>query len=82
MALSTKTPIKLSGKYFKKEVEVESKLEEMNKTLKKMAELKSSKKPKYELKMLKRLGKSQSGDIILAVSNINGILVAIKTFRK
>jgi hypothetical protein len=32
--------------------------------------------------MLKRLGKSQSGDIILAISNINGMLVAIKTFRK
>ena len=39
-------------------------------------------KPKYELKMLKRLGKSQNGDIILALSNINGMLVAIKTFRR
>jgi hypothetical protein len=36
----------------------------------------------YELKMLSRLGKSQTGDIILAVSNVNGILVAIKTFSK
>jgi len=32
--------------------------------------------------MLKKLGKSQTGDIILAVSNINGMLVAIKTFQK
>lgn len=47
-----------------------------------MAELKSARKPKYELKMLSRLGKSQTGDIILAVSNINGIVVAIKTFNK
>jgi serine/threonine protein kinase len=54
----------------------------MNKTLKKVAELKNSKKPKYELKMLKRLGKSQTGEIILAISNINNILVALKTFQK
>jgi hypothetical protein len=54
----------------------------MNRTLKKMAELKTSKKSMYELKMLSRLGKSQTGDIILAVSNVNGILVAIKTFSK
>ena len=53
----------------------------MNKTLKKVAELKS-KKQKYELKMIKKLGKSQTGDIILAVSYINNMLVAIKTFRK
>ena len=33
----------------------------MNKTLNKMAELKASKKPKYELKMIKKLGKSQTG---------------------
>jgi hypothetical protein len=32
--------------------------------------------------MIRRLGKSQTGDIILAFSNINGMLVAIKTFRK
>lgn len=54
----------------------------MNKTLKKVAELKNNKKPKYELKMLKRLGKSQTGEIILAMSNINNILVALKSFRK
>lgn len=53
----------------------------MNRTLKKVAELKS-RKQKYELKMIKKLGKSQTGDIILAVSNINGMIVAIKTFRK
>lgn len=57
------------------------KLEDMNKTLKRMAEQKN-RKPKYELRMLKKLGKSQTGDIILAVSNINGMLVAIKTFQK
>lgn len=57
------------------------KLEDMNKTLKRMAEQKS-RKPKYELRMLKKLGKSQTGDIILAISNINGMLVAIKTFQK
>lgn len=54
----------------------------MNKTLKKVAELKSSKKPKYELKMIKRLGKSQTGEIILAISNVNGIIVALKSFRR
>jgi len=32
--------------------------------------------------MIKRLSKSQNGDIILAKSNINGIVVVIKTFRK
>lgn len=32
--------------------------------------------------MLRHLGKSQTGDIILAVSNINGILVAVKSFKK
>ena len=53
----------------------------MNKTLKKVAELKS-KKQKYELKMIKKLGKSQTGDIILAISNINNMIIAIKTFRK
>jgi len=41
-----------------------------------------SRKSKYELKMIKRLSKSQNGDIILAKSNINGIVVVIKTFRK
>jgi len=41
-----------------------------------------SRKSKYELKMIKRLSKSQNGDIILAQSNINGIVVVIKTFRK
>lgn len=80
--LSTKAPIKLNSKYFKKETDIQGKLEDMNKTLKKMAELKTTKKPKYELKMIKRLGKSQTGDIILAFSNINGMVVAIKTFRK
>ena len=53
----------------------------MNKTLKKVADLKS-KKQKYELKMIKKLGKSQTGDIILAISNINNMIIAIKTFRK
>ena len=75
----------INGKYFKKEGQ--SNLEEMNRTLKKMAEKKQqinqmSQKPKYELKMIKKLGKSQTGDIILAKSNVNGMLVAIKTFRK
>jgi serine/threonine protein kinase len=32
--------------------------------------------------MLKKLGKSQTGDIILALSNINNMIVAIKTFHK
>ena len=32
--------------------------------------------------MIKKLGKSQTGDIILAKSNVNGMLVAIKTFKK
>jgi len=32
--------------------------------------------------MIKKLGKSQTGDIILAISNINNMIVAIKTFRK
>ena len=54
----------------------------MNKTLKKVAEMKNVKKPKYELKMLKKLGKSQTGEIILAVSNVNNILVALKSFNK
>jgi serine/threonine protein kinase len=54
----------------------------MNKTLKKMAETKAFKRSKYELKMIRKVGKSQTGDIILAVSNINSMLVAIKTFRK
>jgi hypothetical protein len=31
---------------------------------------------------MKKLSKSQNGDIILAMSNINGMIVAIKTFRK
>jgi len=54
----------------------------MNKTLKKMAEMKTFKRPKYELKMIRKVGKSQTGDIILAISNINSMVVAIKTFRK
>ena len=69
----------MASKYFKKDIP--NKLNDMNRTLKKMAEQKT-KKPKYELRMLKRLGKSQNGDIILAISNINGMLVAIKTFKK
>ena len=32
--------------------------------------------------MLRKLGKSQTGEIILAMSNINHILVALKTFQK
>ena len=47
-----------------------------------MAEMKASKRPMYELKMIKKLGKSQTGEIILAVSNVNGMIVSIKTFRK
>lgn len=46
-----------------------------------MTELKI-KKAKYEMKMIKRIGKSQTGDIILAVSNVNGMLVAIKSFKR
>lgn len=76
--LSTKAPLKIGMKYFRKEVP--GKLEEMNKTLKKMSEMKS--KPKYEMRMLRRLGKSQTGDIVLALSNSNSMIVAVKTFRK
>ena len=54
----------------------------MNKTIKKIADQKTQKKPKYELRMIRRLGKSQIGEIILAISNVNGLLVAIKTFKK
>jgi hypothetical protein len=79
---SYKAPMRLNTKYFKKELNVNEKLEDMNKTLKKVAELKSSKKPKYELKMVKKLGKSQTGEIILAISNINNIVVALKSFQK
>jgi hypothetical protein len=79
-SLSSKTPLMINNKYFKKEIS--SKLEEMNRTLKKRAEQRPPKQPQYELKMLQRLGKSQTGDIILALSNVNGMLVAIKTFRK
>ena len=59
--MSSKTPVMISGKYFKKDIP--NKLEEMNKTLKKMAEEKHShqNKPRYELRMIKRLGKSQTG---------------------
>ena len=80
--MSSKSPAMISGKYFKREGP--NKLEEMNKTLKKMAEQKQQMqgRPRYELKMIKKLGKSQTGDIILAKSNVNGMLVAIKTFRK
>lgn len=77
-----KVPMRLNSKYFKKELNVNEKLEDMNKTLKKVAEMKNVKKPKYELKMLKKLGKSQTGEIILAVSNVNNILVALKSFEK
>ena len=81
--MSSKTPVMISGKYFKKDIP--NKLEEMNKTLKKMAEEKQQNhqnKPRYELRMIKKLGKSQTGEIILAKSNINGMIVAIKTFKK
>lgn len=44
--------------------------------------MKTFKRPKYELKMIRKVGKSQTGDIILAISNINSMVVAIKTFRK
>lgn len=54
----------------------------MNKTLKKAAESKNTKKPRYELKMIKKLGKSQTGEIILAISNINNIIVALKSFQR
>lgn len=56
-----KVPMRLNSKYFKKELNINEKLEDMNKTLKKVAEMKNVKKPKYELKMLKKLGKSQTG---------------------
>lgn len=77
-----KVPVRLNSKYFKKELNINEKLDDMNKTLKKVAEMKNVKKPKYELKMLKKLGKSQTGEIILAVSNVNNILVALKSFDK
>jgi hypothetical protein len=77
-----KVPMRLNSKYFKKDLNINEKLEDMNKTLKKVAEMKNVKKPKYELKMLKKLGKSQTGEIILAISNINNILVALKSFDK
>ena len=32
--------------------------------------------------MIKRLGKSQAGEIILAKSNVNCVVLAMKTFRK
>jgi len=75
-----KIPVRLNSKYFKKELNINDKLEDMNKTLKKVAELKSTKKPKYELKMIKKLGKSQTGEIILATSNVCNIIVALKSF--
>jgi len=75
-----KIPIRLNSKYFKKELNINDKLEDMNKTLKKVAEMRNTKKPKYELKMMKKLGKSQTGEIILALSNINHIIVALKSF--
>lgn len=58
---SYKVPMRLNNKYFKKDLNINEKLEDMNKTLKKVADLKNSKKPRYELKMLKKLGKSQTG---------------------
>lgn len=75
-----KIPVRLNSKYFKKELNINDKLEDMNKTLKKVAELKNTKKPKYELKMIKKLGKSQTGEIILAISNVCNIIVALKSF--
>lgn len=75
-----KIPVRLNNKYFKKELNINDKLEDMNKTLKKVAELKNTKKPKYELKMIKKLGKSQTGEIILAISNVCNIIVALKSF--
>ena len=75
-----KISIRLNSKYFKKELNINDKLEDMNKTLKKVAEMKNAKKPKYELKMIKKLGKSQTGEIILALSNVNHIIVALKSF--
>lgn len=47
-----KLPEKLNTRYFKKETYVNDKLNDMNKTLKKMADLRT-RKPKYELKMIK-----------------------------
>ncbi len=37
---------------------------------------------KPEFKMLRRLGKSQNGEIIQAVSNKTGLMAGIKSFRK
>lgn len=32
--------------------------------------------------MIRRMGKSQAGEILLTVSNLTGIVLAMKTFRK
>lgn len=32
--------------------------------------------------MIRRMGKSQAGEILLTVSNITGVVLAMKTFRK
>ncbi len=42
-----KVPMRLNSKYFKKDLNLNEKLEDMNKTLKKVAEMKNVKKPKY-----------------------------------
>lgn len=53
--------MRLNNKYFKKDLNINEKLEGMNRTLKKVADLKNNRKPRYELKVLKKLGKSQTG---------------------
>jgi hypothetical protein len=32
--------------------------------------------------MIRKMGKSQAGEIILALSNLTGVALAMKTFRK
>ena len=53
----------------------------MNETLKMVWEIKQ-KRPKYEFKLIRKMGKSQAGEILLAVSNLTGVVLAMKTFRK
>lgn len=68
----------MSSKFFRKEQRATSRLENLTRTL----ERPKPQKPRYMLRMLKRIGKSQTGEILLATSNDNGMLVAIKTFKR
>lgn len=36
----------------------------------------------YDFKLIKQIGKSQTGDILLVYSNVNKMIAAIKTFKK